>query len=224
MKISGQSIPAARLDADIDALRTTEYCIDSCSPRRFHELRLVILHFCNDEDSHMSCFRSDCSQCCGLCCVVPAYFAFQGFGTDKSAHTPCTQLDCRNRCVIHNTREDHGYTACAAFDCYGAGQWVTQQLGRNANWRDSPAMAASLFDAYTQCLPLFELAAMLDAAMPLLDRSLSTDLLANKRDEIIARCASHVARQTRTDIGRLRSEVQELLADIRTSRQPQAKE
>ena len=89
----------------------------------------------------MSNFRADCSRCCGLCCIVPAQLAAQGFPADKAANLRCRHLDARNRCSIHATRDEYGYGACNAFDCYGAGQWVTQTLLANARWTDSPDIA-----------------------------------------------------------------------------------
>jgi hypothetical protein len=163
----------------------------------------------------MSRFRSDCSQCCGLCCVVPAFFSFQGFGADKPAHTPCSHLDSHGLCGIHRLRNEMGYTACAGYDCYGAGQWVTQVLFRGANWRDEPALAEAMFRAFTACPPLFELAAMLDAAIPLARLSSRPGLCA-KRDELLELCASDSIRQRPADAGRLRREVQLLLQEFRT--------
>ncbi|MEP7312262.1 MAG: hypothetical protein ABI859_06745 [Pseudomonadota bacterium] len=162
----------------------------------------------------MSRFRSDCSQCCGLCCVVPAYFSFQGFGADKPAHTPCPKLDHVDRCAIHPMRDAEGYTACARFDCYGAGQWITQTLHPGASWRDSPAMAERLFRAYRTCLPLFELAAMLDAAIPLAKCELQPALRA-KRDALVAFCSSEALLQDPSAVAQLKREVRELLSEFK---------
>jgi hypothetical protein len=69
--------------------------------------------------------RADCAKCCGLCCVAPAFDADQGFGFDKPAHTACRNLDADHRCAIHAALRARGFPACATFDCYGAGQWLT---------------------------------------------------------------------------------------------------
>lgn len=114
----------------------------------------------------MSRFRADCSQCCGLCCVVPPFLAVQGFGKDKRADTACAHLNCAGRCSIHTTRDLHGYIACQGFDCYGAGQWITQDLFAGATWADGPKIAGAMFAAYRRWLPRFEAAALLEAALP----------------------------------------------------------
>jgi hypothetical protein len=114
----------------------------------------------------MPILRADCSNCCGLCCVVPDLLALQGFGVDKPAETPCVHLSGRGRCSIHAEREFHGYAACVGFDCFGAGQWITQSLFGGAKWTDSPDLASEMFAAYRHWAPRFAAAALLEAALP----------------------------------------------------------
>lgn len=114
----------------------------------------------------MSNFRADCSDCCGLCCVAPDLLAVQGFHVDKPAETPCAHLNDLHRCSIHATRKIHGYQACESFDCYGAGQWVTQRLFGGAKWTDSPDLAGQMFAAYRHWAPRFAAAALIEAALP----------------------------------------------------------
>jgi hypothetical protein len=113
----------------------------------------------------MSNFRADCSRCCGLCCVVPDLLAAQGFRVDKPSETPCVHLNDLHRCSIHATRQMHGYKACEGFDCFGVGQWITQNLFAGAHWTDSPDSARRMFDAYRHWAPRFEAAALLEAAL-----------------------------------------------------------
>jgi hypothetical protein len=114
----------------------------------------------------MSNFRADCSRCCGLCCIVPDQLATQGFPYDKPANTPCRRLDACNRCSIHARREEYGYGACKGYECFGVGQWVTQELTAGASWTDSPEVADQMFAAFRYWAPRFEAAALLEAAMP----------------------------------------------------------
>jgi hypothetical protein len=113
----------------------------------------------------MSRFRSDCSRCCGLCCVVPDQLAVQGFGSDKPAETPCIHLK-GHRCSIHAARDVHGFSACKGFDCFGVGQWITQSVFGGAHWTDSPDLARQMFAAYRHWAPRFEAAALIEAALP----------------------------------------------------------
>jgi hypothetical protein len=124
----------------------------------------------------MSTLRADCDRCRGLCCVVPDHLALQGFRIDKPAEKSCTHLDGSNRCAIHGARASHGYTACAGFDCFGAGQWITNTLFDGAHWTDSPDCAHRMFAAYRHWVPRFEAAALLEAAIPYARADCRSDL------------------------------------------------
>jgi len=114
----------------------------------------------------MPLYRADCSRCCGLCCVVPGQLAAQGFRADKPAETPCAHLNGIHRCSIHATRRLQGYTPCENFDCYGAGQWITQHLFQGARWSETSDLAQQMFAAYLYWAPRFQSAALLEAALP----------------------------------------------------------
>ena len=109
--------------------------------------------------------RADCARCCGLCCVGPAFDADQGFGFDKPAHTPCAHLTEDTRCAIHKRLRERGFPACVTFDCYGAGQRVTQELFGGKSWRSAPELASRMFSAYSTYRALHELMALLEVAI-----------------------------------------------------------
>jgi hypothetical protein len=113
-------------------------------------------------DSHL---QADCAKCCGLCCVGPAFDANQGFGFDKPAHTACCNLDAEHRCAIHDELRLRGFPACASFECYGAGQWVTQHLFGGKSWRTSPELAEQMFTLYRRIRVLHELMVLLELAI-----------------------------------------------------------
>lgn len=108
---------------------------------------------------------ADCANCCGLCCVAPAFDAEQGFGYSKPAHTPCINLHGDDRCAIHHALRARGFTSCAAFDCHGAGQRVTR-LFAGRSWRSAPELARQMFAAYSRYRSLHELMAILELAIP----------------------------------------------------------
>jgi hypothetical protein len=112
-------------------------------------------------------FRADCSRCCGLCCAAPAFLAVQGFGHDKAADTACRHLTRTGRCAVYADRAAVGYLSCAGFDCFGAGQWITEKLFAGARWTDSPEIGEQMFAAYRYWAPRFAAAALLNAALPL---------------------------------------------------------
>lgn len=84
--------------------------------------------------------RADCSRCVGLCCVAPAFSKGSEFAIDKPAGAPCVNLAADFRCSIHASLRDKGFRGCTVFDCFGAGQQVTQVTYAGAHWRDVPEM------------------------------------------------------------------------------------
>lgn len=78
----------------------------------------------------------DCSRCTGLCCVLLPFSASAGFGVDKSGGDPCRNLMPDDRCGIHDGLRERGWPGCTAFDCFGAGQQVTQVTYAGVAWRD----------------------------------------------------------------------------------------
>jgi hypothetical protein len=95
-----------------------------------------------DERSHL---RADCSRCAGLCCVAPAFAASADFAIDKPAGRPCPHLREDFRCGIHARLRERGFPGCTVFDCFGAGQRITQDTFGGRRWRESPELAAAQF-------------------------------------------------------------------------------
>ncbi|HEX5540961.1 MAG TPA: pentapeptide repeat-containing protein, partial [Micromonospora sp.] len=101
--------------------------------------------------------RADCSRCAGLCCVVPAFTASADFALDKPAERPCPNLLADFRCGIHDHLRERGFPGCAVFDCFGAGQQVTQVTFGGRDWRATPTIAAAMFTVFTVMRQLREL-------------------------------------------------------------------
>lgn len=70
---------------------------------------------------------ADCSRCVGLCCTILPFQRSADFAFDKQAGEPCRHLDGEHRCDIHNRLSESGMRGCVAYDCFGAGQTVTQE-------------------------------------------------------------------------------------------------
>ncbi|WP_310961832.1 pentapeptide repeat-containing protein [Nocardioides terrisoli] len=79
---------------------------------------------------------ADCARCFGLCCVLLPFTADAGFGVDKPGGTPCLNLLDDDRCRIHATLRADGWPGCTVFDCFGAGQQVSQVTYAGRSWRD----------------------------------------------------------------------------------------
>lgn len=132
--------------------------------------------------------RADCARCVGLCCVALAFARSADFAFSKDAGDPCVNLDDDYRCVIHPDLRERGFKGCTVFDCFGAGQRVTQQTFGGRSWRDEPESRESMFAVFPIVRQLQELlwylseAAALPQAAPLrrgLERAYAdTDALA----------------------------------------------
>lgn len=115
----------------------------------------------------------------GLCCVAPAFVASADFAVDKPAGQPCRHLRDDSRCGIHAELRDRGFPGCAAFDCFGAGQHVTQGTFGGRDWRESPGLAESMSAAFGVMRQLHELLWHLTEALALgLPSALSDELSA----------------------------------------------
>lgn len=115
----------------------------------------------------MSDLRADCSRCMGLCCVGPGFARSADFATDKPPGTPCLHLD-GFACSIHTDLRPRGFPGCATYDCFGAGQQVTQHTYRGAvTWRSEPGAAGQMFRVFAVMRALQELLFYLTEAVSL---------------------------------------------------------
>ena len=156
---------------------------------------------------------ADCSRCVGLCCVAPAFAASVDFAVDKPAGDPCPNLEADNRCGIHARLRESGFPGCVVFDCFGAGQRVTQELLPGTDWRTGEADATAMFAAFTVAWPLHELlwylrvAAALPAAAPL---RAALEAAYDETDALAARSAIDT---TTPDVNAHRARVNDLLRE-----------
>ncbi len=96
-------------------------------------------------------------QCVGLCCVAPGFAASADFAINKPAGRPCPNLDPVFRCGIHDRLRERGFSGCVVYDCFGAGQRVTQDLYNGGDWRDRPETAVEMFTTFGVMRQLHEL-------------------------------------------------------------------
>jgi uncharacterized protein YjbI with pentapeptide repeats len=101
--------------------------------------------------------RADCSRCAGLCCVAPAFAKSADFAISKPAGRPCPNLGGDFRCGIHDQLGPRGFHGCQVFDCFGAGQRLTQETFGGRDWRSEPAIAGEMFAALPILRRLHEL-------------------------------------------------------------------
>jgi len=100
---------------------------------------------------------ADCANCFGLCCVALPFKASTDFAVDKAAGFPCPNLRDDHRCSVHDRLRPAGFSGCAVFDCFGAGQQVSQVSFQGRDWRHFPETAAQMFEVLAVMRQLHEL-------------------------------------------------------------------
>ncbi len=100
---------------------------------------------------------ADCGRCFGLCCVALPFAASADFAIDKAAGQPCPNLEPDFRCGIHSRLRPAGFRGCTVFDCFGAGQKVSQVTFHGRDWRAHPDGARDMFSVFPVVRQLHEL-------------------------------------------------------------------
>lgn len=100
--------------------------------------------------------RADCGNCFALCCTAFGFARSADFAVDKPAATPCRNLAADFSCTIHDRLRPRGFRGCTVFDCFGAGQHVSQQLFAGRSWREHPETREEMFAAFAASRQLHE--------------------------------------------------------------------
>ncbi|UFJ40358.1 pentapeptide repeat-containing protein [Brevibacillus humidisoli] len=114
-------------------------------------------------------FTSDCENCFGLCCVALPYAKSADFAFHKDGGAPCRNLKKDYRCGIHQNLRDNGFKGCTVYECFGAGQTVSQLTYKGKGWREDPEIAKEMFDVFPIMQQLHEMLYYLDEALSLED-------------------------------------------------------
>lgn len=86
---------------------------------------------------------------------------------DKEAGRPCPNLGADFRCGIHDSLRQRGFPGCTAYDCFGAGQRVSQLTFGGRDWRAEASLARPMFEAFGVMRHLHELLWYLSEALRL---------------------------------------------------------
>ncbi len=111
--------------------------------------------------------RADCERCFALCCVAPAFSASADFAINKNAGQACPHLQPDFRCGIHTRLRQQGFRGCTVYDCFGAGQKVSQVTFGGQDWRRAPRTAKQMFAVFPIVRDLHELLWYLTEALTL---------------------------------------------------------
>jgi uncharacterized protein YjbI with pentapeptide repeats len=158
--------------------------------------------------------RADCPRCSALCCVAPAFAASADFAINKPAGQPCPNLQEDFRCGIHDRLRQQGFPGCAAYDCFGAGQKITQHTFHGQDWRRSPRLAGQIFDAFAIMRGLHELLWYLSEALKLATDDELDARLGRARDKIDRLSNLGPTELAEVDVPALRREVDPLLVRV----------
>ncbi|MFF2791844.1 pentapeptide repeat-containing protein [Streptomyces sp. NPDC058049] len=101
--------------------------------------------------------QADCANCFALCCVALPFAKSNDFAMNKPAGTPCKNLQQDFRCGIHTRLRDKGFQGCTVFDCFGAGQQVSQVTFGGRDWRTHPGTSRQMFEVFPVLRQLHEL-------------------------------------------------------------------
>jgi uncharacterized protein YjbI with pentapeptide repeats len=158
-------------------------------------------------------FEPDCARCVGLCCVALPFRPSHGFAFAKDAGEPCRHLDTAYACSIHATLREAGMSGCTAYECFGAGQQVSQVVYGGATWRDSADGGAEMFSVFAVVQRLHEMLVLLDQASALEPGP----ELSRLRGQVSGRTSGRPADILGTDLERLAVLVGEALRSVSRS-------
>lgn len=109
--------------------------------------------------------KIDCSLCSGLCCTALFFSKIDGFPENKVAGKPCSKLKSDYCCKIHNELEMKNMKGCIGYDCFGAGQYVTQCIYKGVTWQASQEQCEEIFNVFVFVFQLYQIRYFLEEAM-----------------------------------------------------------
>ncbi|MEG1500674.1 MAG: pentapeptide repeat-containing protein [Clostridiales bacterium] len=158
--------------------------------------------------------KIDCAKCSGLCCVALYCMKTDGFPEDKEAGKPCKNLMPDFRCAIHSQLAKDKMRGCLAYDCFGAGQMVTQLYYPNKDWLTKPKQANEIFEIF---LIVFQLHQMLwyliEAFSAVSDKHLisNIEMLICENQQMTSQCPNEILN---LDVEKYRSKVNQILKKV----------
>lgn len=156
--------------------------------------------------------HADCSRCFGLCCVALPFARSADFAIDKAAGEPCPNLQSDFRCGVHARLREEGFRGCSVFDCFGAGQRVSQETFGGQDWRQDQQVARRMFEAFPVMRQLHELLWYLTEALALPEVEAVKDDLRRLLSEVEDVTHGSAESLAGLDVAPLRRKAQPLLA------------
>ena len=110
--------------------------------------------------------QSDCERCFGLCCVALPLLPLPILPSTKTAGPlPPSAIRLPMRRAHQPAAARH--EGCTVYECFGAGQMVSQITYNGRDWRQAPETAKEMFDVFPIMRQLHELLWYLNEALSL---------------------------------------------------------
>nr|WP_243716328.1 pentapeptide repeat-containing protein [Actinomadura darangshiensis] len=154
---------------------------------------------------------ADCANCSGLCCVALPFARSADFAVDKDAGEPCRNLLDDFRCGIHAGLRERGFAGCTVFDCFGAGQKVSQQTFGGRDWRQDRDVARRMFAVFPVMRHLHEVLWYLDEAIAMPSAEPIRDDLRRTFDDVERLTRGGPGELAEVDVGAVRESANVLL-------------
>lgn len=168
-------------------------------------------------DNRLEKFKIDCTKCSGLCCTALFFSKIDGFPENKLAGKPCSKLQKNYLCKIHNDLEKKNMKGCIGYDCFGAGQHVTQTLYKGKTWQTEKSKSDEIFSVFTTIFQLYQVRYYLEEARIII---LAKDLL-HDIDKLIeeneALCNDSIENILNTDVEEFRKRANLILKEVSSS-------
>jgi hypothetical protein len=156
--------------------------------------------------------RSDCDKCAALCCIAYPSDDMPGFAARKESGEPCPKLDACGRCTIYDRRADEGFAGCLGFECFGAGQYVTQALFKGRDWRHDPDLLPSMVERFLAVRPAFDMLYLIDLARKRLKDKAELDEL---ESELVTLVSKRQGAPARREISQIEARLRPVLVELR---------
>jgi uncharacterized protein YjbI with pentapeptide repeats len=130
--------------------------------------------------------KSDCKNCFGLCCVALPFGKSTDFQINKDGGDPCRNLCSNNLCSIHDSLREKGFRGCVSYECFGAGQHVSQSIYNGKDWRKDLSHAKEMFAVFPLVQQLNEMLWYLKQALTLKETQSFQASLQNVYDDTVA--------------------------------------
>lgn len=169
------------------------------------------LNWTETQDTGLHELHSDCLNCFGLCCAALPFAASSDFAIDKNAGQPCPNLREDFRCGIHTELREKGFRGCTVYDCFGAGQKVSNLTYGGRDWRQAPETAGQMFEVFLVMRQLHELLWYLRGALAFPGADIMHDSLMLMIERTLSLTTLSPEELLTLDVPVHRSEVNELL-------------